>query len=77
MIGNPDRVRQCVDQALRIAKAERCVTCVIFPNDVQEMTGVSSPPRKHGATFSVIGYEMPMVIPNDPEIKKRQILSFN
>src|SRR5438094_7614636 len=32
----PRQVRHLVDRALRIAKAQRTVTCLIFPNDLQE-----------------------------------------
>ncbi len=60
---NPAQARQLVDRALRIAKAERTVTCLIFPSDVQEMDAVEGPERIHGANFSGIGYEAPRVIP--------------
>ncbi len=48
----PSQARTLVDRAVRIAKAERTVTCIIFPNDVQEMDAVEAPPRVHGATFT-------------------------
>src|SRR5256885_10184206 len=32
----PAQIRHLVDRAIRIAKAERTVTCIIIPNDVQE-----------------------------------------
>ena len=31
------QIRQLVDRAVRIAKAERTVTCIIIPNDLQEV----------------------------------------
>src|SRR5690606_21889613 len=37
MCTHPAQARHLVDRALRIAKAERCVTCIIVPSDVQEM----------------------------------------
>lgn len=52
----PAQVRHVVDRALRIAAAERCVTCVIVPNDLQEMKAVPSPPRAHGDVYSGVGY---------------------
>src|SRR5215217_4449603 len=33
----PEQVRHLIDRAMRIAKSERTVTCVIFPNDVQDL----------------------------------------
>ena len=37
-------------------KSERCVTCIIIPNDVQEMEAVEKPPRAHGTIHSGIGF---------------------
>ena len=37
MATTPAQVRHLVDRAIRIAIAERTVTCIIFPNDLQEM----------------------------------------
>src|ERR671923_2386871 len=41
MATHPAQMRHLVDRAVRIAKAERTVTCVIIPNDVQEMDAVT------------------------------------
>src|SRR5213596_3737228 len=35
MITHPQQLPMAVDRAVRIASAERCVTCLILPNDVQ------------------------------------------
>ncbi|MCA9165937.1 MAG: hypothetical protein KDA62_23280, partial [Planctomycetales bacterium] len=35
MCHTPPQIRTLVDQAVRIAWAERCVTCIIVPNDLQ------------------------------------------
>src|SRR5712672_1510793 len=37
MVVSALQVRHVVDRALRIATAERCPTCIILPNDVQEL----------------------------------------
>ena len=37
--------------------AERTVTCLIVPNDVQELDAVESPPREHGTVHTGIGYQ--------------------
>lgn len=69
MCTNPAQARHLVDRAMRIAKAERTVTCVILPNDVQEMKAVESPEREHGTTFSGIGYEAPRIFPHERELR--------
>src|SRR4051794_29971585 len=64
----PQQARQLVDRAIRIAKAERTVTCVIVPNDIQEAPW-EEPPREHGAMFSSTGYCEPRVIPRDEDLR--------
>ncbi|GGB93067.1 thiamine pyrophosphate-requiring protein [Pseudoduganella buxea] len=49
------QVRHLIDRAFRIAKEERTVTCIIFPNDVQELDAVPTPPREHGTVHTGIG----------------------
>jgi len=66
----PAQVRHLVDRAIRIALAERTVTCLIFPNDVQEMPAMEQPPRKHGTVHSGLGYSPPRVIPNDADLHR-------
>src|SRR5204863_5505809 len=63
MASTPAAIRHLIDRAIRIAKAERTVTCVIIPNDVQEMPAVETPPRKHGTIHSGTGYAPPRVVP--------------
>ena len=70
MASTPAQVRHLVDRAMRIAKAERTVTCIIIPNDVQEMDAVEEPPRRHGAVFTGIGYSEPQVIPTEDDLRK-------
>lgn len=67
---DPAQARHLIDRALRIAKAERTVTCVIVPGDVQEMDAEPSPPRKHGAVFSSVGYSHARVVPHDEDLKR-------
>jgi pyruvate dehydrogenase (quinone) len=47
----PEQTPHLIDRAMRIAKATRSPTCVIFPNDVQE-ADYEDPPRAHGAVFA-------------------------
>jgi len=66
----PAQARHVVDRALRIAIAERTVTCVIVPNDVQDLDAVEVPPRVHGTAHSGVGYSAPRVIPADAELRR-------
>jgi pyruvate dehydrogenase (quinone) len=70
MASNPAQVRHLIDRALRIALAERTVTCVILPNDVQDMDAVPSPERKHGVTYSGIGFSRPEIVPKHADLRR-------
>lgn len=70
MASTPAQIRHLIDRAIRIAKAERTVTCVIVPNDIQEMPAVPVPPRKHGTVHSGVGYSSPRVIPKDVDLRQ-------
>src|ERR1700761_5518465 len=63
----PGQVRHLVDRAVRIAKAKRTVTCIIVPNDLQEVA-YEDAPRIHGALFSGIGYCKPHVVPQEADL---------
>ena len=65
----PAQVRHLIDRAMRIAKAERRVTCIIMPNDLQELPAVETPPRQHGTVHSGLGYERPLVMPTQPQLQ--------
>src|SRR5581483_6534617 len=56
MVSVPEQVRHLVDRAVRIAREERTVTCIIFPNDIQDVKAVETPPHEHGTVHSGIGY---------------------
>jgi len=70
MATTPEQVRHLVDRSMRIAKTERTVTCIIFPNDLQELDAVADPPRKHGTVHSGIGVTLPYVIPHDDDLRR-------
>src|SRR6185437_1232147 len=69
MITVPAQVRHVVDRALRIAISKRVVTCMIVPNDVQELPAVETPPRAHGTIHSGYGYRPPRVVPEDKDLR--------
>jgi pyruvate dehydrogenase (quinone) len=69
MASSPVQMRQLIDRAIRIARAERTVTCVIVPKDVQEMEAVGRPPREHGTVHTGIGYSSPRVVPREQDLR--------
>jgi pyruvate dehydrogenase (quinone) len=70
MASTSEQIRHLVDRAVRIARAERTVTCIIIPNDVQELDAVTEPPRRHGTIHSGTGYCRPYVIPQEDDLRR-------
>ncbi len=66
----PAQIRHLVDRACRIALAERTVTALIIPNDLQEADAVQTPPHKHGTVHSGPGYQRPRVVPADDDLDR-------
>jgi len=60
----PSQVRHLIDRAVRIALERRAVTCVILPNDLQEMPAVETPPREHGTVHTGIGVTSHASVPS-------------
>jgi pyruvate dehydrogenase (quinone) len=65
----PAQIRHLVDRALRIARDQRTVTCIIIPHDLQELDAVEKPPRAHDTIHSGIGLTGKRVVP--PEVDLR------
>jgi pyruvate dehydrogenase (quinone) len=59
---HPVAARHQIDRAMRIAFAERVVTCVIIPHDVQELEA-ADPPHEHDVTLTGIGHRRGVVVP--------------
>ncbi|HEX3851902.1 MAG TPA: thiamine pyrophosphate-requiring protein [Polyangiaceae bacterium] len=59
-----------IDRAVRIAKAERCVTCVIVPKDVQELDAVPQTPHEHDFVPTSLDYADPRVIPPSAQLRR-------
>ena len=70
MATQPAQIRHLVDRAVRIAKAERTVTCLIVPNDLQEEKAEEVPPREHGTVHSGLHISMPRVIPPRADLER-------
>jgi pyruvate dehydrogenase (quinone) len=66
----PEQAPHLIDRAMRIAKATRSPTCIIVPNDVQELP-YSAPPRAHGAVpSSSAAIRRPHVVPDDVALRE-------
>lgn len=70
MISDPAQARHLIDRAVRIAKTERTVTCIIVPNDIQELSAVEEPPREHGSVFTGVGHAASKLLPRDNDLQE-------
>ena len=66
---DPKQAAHLIDRAVRIAVSQRTVTALIVPNDVQEMP-YEEPPRAHGAVHSSPGWNPPLVVPRDEDLRR-------
>jgi pyruvate dehydrogenase (quinone) len=65
----PPQVRHLIDRAVRIAKAERRVTALVIPNDLQDEP-YEPPARKHGTIHSGVGYTDPRTVPYEADLRR-------
>ena len=65
----PAQARHLVDRAMRIARDQRTVTCLIVPNDLQTLDAVQTPPHAHGAVHSGIGMTGAAVRPAEADLR--------
>jgi pyruvate dehydrogenase (quinone) len=65
----PAQLRHLIDRAFRTALAERTVTCIIIPNDLQEEP-FADPPHEHATIHSGVGWTSPRVIPRDSDLQR-------
>ncbi|MCW7540497.1 thiamine pyrophosphate-requiring protein [Aquabacterium sp. A7-Y] len=68
MATTPAQVRHLVDRAVRIAREQRTVTCIVLPSDLQELDAVPVPPRRHGTVHSGIDRPSGHVLPSPAEL---------
>jgi thiamine pyrophosphate-dependent acetolactate synthase large subunit-like protein len=66
---DPRQAAHLIDRAIRIAISQRTVTAIIVPNDVQEMP-YEEPPRAHGAVHSSPGWNAPLIVPRDDDLRR-------
>jgi len=63
----PAQARHVIDRAVRIAEAERTVSVVVVPNDLQD-AAMAEPPGGHGATWSGVGYRPSRRLPANDDL---------
>ncbi len=69
MLTVPSQTRHLVDRAVRIAKNQRCVTCIIVPNDIQDVD-FEEPARAHGTVHSGFSYSAPKITPLQSDLQQ-------
>lgn len=69
MATTAEQARHMVDRAMRISLERRSVTCVIFPNDVQDLPAVPVPPREHGTVHTGIGVTSHAAVPGPDALR--------
>lgn len=70
MITSPQQVDMAVDRAIRIAAAERSVTALIIPNDIQELAAVDQPAHAFKVNPGSVGFEWPRVVPPQDSLRE-------
>jgi pyruvate dehydrogenase (quinone) len=68
-VNTPVSIHHTIDRAMRIAKAERTVTCVILPADVQDMEAQEQPKKTH-TIHSGVGFWSPRVLPERADLEQ-------
>jgi len=70
MASDASQVRHLIDRSIRIARAERTVTCVVIPNDIQTLDAVETPPHEHYSVHTGIGHPSSLIVPTDEALKQ-------
>jgi pyruvate dehydrogenase (quinone) len=65
----PAQIRHLVDRAMRIARDQRTVTCIIVPHDLQDLDAVEQPPREHSTIHSGIGMTARRIVPGESDLR--------
>jgi pyruvate dehydrogenase (quinone) len=65
----PESARHILDRAFRIAQAERTVTVVIVPKDIQELDA-AEPPHAHDTVHTGLGSPRPLVVPREHDLSR-------
>jgi len=66
----PEQLPAVVDRAIRIARCERTVTCLIIPADVQEADAVEPLPHEIKINPTSAAYSEPRVLPAEADLRR-------
>jgi len=66
---DPSQTRTLVDRAIRIAKIERTVTCIIIPNNLQDEK-YEEPARMHNSIHTSLHFTYPQIVPAQNDLRK-------
>ncbi|MGE5469045.1 MAG: thiamine pyrophosphate-requiring protein [Ignavibacteria bacterium] len=69
MVTVPEQARSVIDRAVRIARDQRAISCIIFPNDVQDLD-YEAPPHEHGTVHTGIGYTGMRFVPGEADLAR-------
>jgi len=69
MVTTPEQMRHVVDRAFRIALSSRTPTCIVLPQDVQELAD-AKPGREHGMMHSGPGYSAARIVPHAADLRR-------
>jgi pyruvate dehydrogenase (quinone) len=69
-VNTPAQLRHCIDRALRIAQAQRTVTAIILPADVQDMKAVPMQPAGIKSIHTGAGFVKTRVLPEESELDR-------
>ena len=67
---DPAQMRHLIDCACRNTLAEKTVTALIIPNDLQESEAVPKPPREHARLRSSTDYTTPDIVPKKRDLER-------
>lgn len=66
---DPSQMRTLIDRAIRIAKIEHTVTCIIIPNDLQDKK-YEEPARVHNSIHTSLHFSYPQIVPAKVDLQK-------
>ena len=66
---DPSQARTLIDRAIRIAKIERTVTCIIIPNNLQDEK-YEEPARMHNSIHTSLHFAYPQIVPAKRDVQK-------
>ncbi len=70
MATHPAQIRHLVDRAIRIARSQRCVTCLVLPQDLQNESAVPHPKHVHFSLHSGTDYCEARVLPQAKDLRR-------